>query len=156
MIQVFQLFLLNPIGKKDYIRFRVSQQLMIKEIFLNSESRNSFIDVTGILAKHAEELNNGTIIVHIPHTTAGITINEGADPCVREDITNKLTRLIPREDNYKHDEGNSDAHIKSSIIGNTITLIIDKGKIILGEWQRVFFCEFDGPRKRKIILKMQH
>ncbi|MFT4305202.1 MAG: secondary thiamine-phosphate synthase enzyme YjbQ [Candidatus Woesearchaeota archaeon] len=93
------------------------------------------------------------IIVHIPHTTCGVTINESADPDVKKDFLYKLSNLIPENDNYKHLEGNSDSHIKASLTGNSITLIVNNGELVLGTWQSIWFCEYDGPRNRNIILK---
>ncbi|WP_213995946.1 secondary thiamine-phosphate synthase enzyme YjbQ, partial [Tepidanaerobacter syntrophicus] len=90
----------------------------------------------------------------IPHTTAGITINEGADKDVSIDILETLDKLIPHNGDYRHLEGNSDAHIKASLVGNSLALIVREGKLLLGTWQRIFFCEFDGPRTRNIMVKI--
>jgi secondary thiamine-phosphate synthase enzyme len=93
-------------------------------------------------------------VPRIPHTTAGITINEGADPAVCYDIIERLDELVPRGYKYRHLEGNADSHIKSTIVGTSISIIVDKGRLILGTWQRIFFCEFDGPRTRKVYIKV--
>ncbi|MGB9599246.1 MAG: secondary thiamine-phosphate synthase enzyme YjbQ [Myxococcota bacterium] len=98
-------------------------------------------------------IKDGICIVYIPHTTAAVTINEAADPDVVRDIIHKLAELIPHSENYAHSEGNSDAHIKASIIGNSRVLIIENGKILLGTWEGIFFCEFDGPRSRRVFVK---
>ncbi|RKY51892.1 MAG: YjbQ family protein, partial [Candidatus Neomarinimicrobiota bacterium] len=93
--------------------------------------------------------------IYCPHTTAGLTINENADPDVVEDIKSTLGKLIPSGAGYSHIEGNADAHIKSSIIGNSVELIISNGNLILGTWQGIFFCEFDGPRTRRVWVKIK-
>jgi secondary thiamine-phosphate synthase enzyme len=96
---------------------------------------------------------DGICIVYVPHTTAAVTINEAADPDVVRDIIGKLSELISRNDNYAHSEGMSDAHIKASIMGNSRILIVENGKILLGTWEGDFFCEFDGPRNRRVVVK---
>lgn len=93
-------------------------------------------------------------MIFVPHTTSGITINESADPNVKEDIQDQLSKLVPQSRNYKHAEGNSPAHIKSSLIGHSIEILIEEGKLLLGTWQGIFFCEFDGPRKRELWLTL--
>ena len=100
-------------------------------------------------------VKDGIATIYCPHTTAAITINEGADPAVTKDLLNELDKVIPLRDNYQHLEGNSAAHIKSSIIGCSESVIIENGSIILGTWQAIFFCEFDGPRSRKLYIKFQ-
>jgi len=100
-------------------------------------------------------VKDGVATIYCPHTTAAITINEGADPAVTKDLLNELDKVIPLRDNYQHLEGNSAAHIKSSIIGCSESVIIENGSIILGTWQAIFFCEFDGPRSRKLYIKFQ-
>ncbi len=97
---------------------------------------------------------NGICCIFVPHTTAAVTINEGADPSVTGDLLLELNKVIPFDDHYSHYEGNSAAHIKSSLIGSSLTVIIEKGKIKLGTWQSIFFCEFDGPRNRTVWVKM--
>ena len=98
-------------------------------------------------------MNDGLVTVFVPHTTAGVTINEHADPSVVEDILMELDKTIPLNDNYRHLEGNSAAHIKSSMMGASLTIIVESGRLVLGTWQGIFFCEFDGPRSRKCFLK---
>jgi len=98
-------------------------------------------------------VENGVCYVFVPHTTAGITINEHADPSVVEDITDRLDTIVPQHTNYRHSEGNSPAHIKATIMGNSQVLLIENGKLVLGTWQGIFFCEFDGPRNRSVIIK---
>ena len=123
---------------------------MIKKINIKTNKRNEIIDITNLIDPLIE---NGFIIIHVPHTTCAITINESADPDVKSDFLKKLNSLIPEHENYKHIEGNSDSHIKTSLVGNSITLIVDKKNLVLGTWQSIWFCEFDGPRNRNIILK---
>jgi secondary thiamine-phosphate synthase enzyme len=131
---------------------------MVKYVNVRSKSRIELIDVTEMVQQVIKETGviKGICCLYVPHTTAGITINEGADPSVQRDIQNALSRLIPHEMHYHHREGNADAHIKSSFIGTSVNVIIDEGKLLLGTWQSIFFCEFDGPRHRRIALKFIH
>ena len=128
---------------------------MVKYINVKSKSRVEFIDVTGMVQETVKEagVQDGICYLYVPHTTAGITINEGADPSVQRDIQNTLSRLIPQDVNYFHREGNADAHIKSTIVGTSVHVIVEGGKLLLGTWQSIFFCEFDGPRHRRIAIK---
>lgn len=129
---------------------------MVKYINVRSKQRTEFIDITGAIEEliAAEGIKKGVCYIYVPHTTAGITINEGADPSVQKDIQNALSRLIPHEMNYLHREGNADAHIKSSLVGVSEHMLIDEGKLLLGTWQSIFFCEFDGPRHRRVTVKL--
>ncbi|MDP2278126.1 MAG: secondary thiamine-phosphate synthase enzyme YjbQ [Nitrospirota bacterium] len=129
---------------------------MLRYISVKSNQRNEFIDITEKINEVIKEAGilSGICYVYVPHTTAAVTINEGADPSVHRDIQNALTRLVPQEMNYSHREGNADAHIKSSIIGTSQLVIIDEGRLVLGTWQAVYFCEFDGPRHRRATLKL--
>jgi len=126
----------------------------MKELCISSQQRNQMIDITDDVEKLAKEekINDGFIIVYIPHTTAGITINEGADPSVQQDIIKTLQKLIPTSRDYNHTEGNSDAHIKASLLGSSVTVLINKGKLVLGTWQHIFFYEGDGPRNRMVYI----
>jgi len=110
------------------------------------------IDITAEVADaiRAEGIDDGLAVVFVPHTTAGVTINENADPDVARDIAAELSRLVPRSGAYAHAEGNSDAHIKSSLFGPSLVLIVSGGRAVLGTWQAVYFCEGDGPRQRKV------
>jgi len=128
---------------------------MVRYINVRSRSRTEFIDITSMVQDVVEEagVKKGVCYLYVPHTTAGITINEGADPSVQRDIQNALSRLIPHEMNYFHREGNADAHIKSTLVGTSVHVIIDEGKLLLGTWQAIFFCDFDGPRHRRIAIK---
>jgi secondary thiamine-phosphate synthase enzyme len=128
---------------------------MVKYINVKSKSRVEFIDVTGVVQETIKDagVKDGICYLYVPHTTAGITINEGADPSVQRDIQNTLSRLAPQDVNYFHREGNADAHIKSTIVGTSVHVIVEGGKLLLGTWQSIFFCEFDGPRHRRIAIK---
>jgi len=129
---------------------------MIKHINVKTGARTEFTDITSNVQKVVDEsgIKSGVCYVYVPHTTAGVTINEGADPAVVKDILSELNELIPRKAGYLHMEGNSDAHIKTSLIGSSESIIIDKGKLQLGAWQAIFFCEFDGARNRKVMIKI--
>ncbi|MEF3255500.1 MAG: secondary thiamine-phosphate synthase enzyme YjbQ [Deferribacterales bacterium] len=129
---------------------------MLSTITIKTTTREEFIDITNEIIKTIKDLkiNNGICCIYSPHTTSAITINEGADPSVKKDIVNTLKKLIPYSDEYTHLEGNSDSHIKTTLVGPSTTIIIDNGKPLLGTWQKIFFCEFDGPRTRKIYLKI--
>ncbi|HLC79415.1 MAG TPA: secondary thiamine-phosphate synthase enzyme YjbQ [archaeon] len=120
------------------------------ELSVESSKRNELIDVTlkisGAVLKSG--IVNGACIVYVPHTTASLTVNEGHDPDVTKDILKKLNELVPKNENHAHAEGNSDSHIKALLVGSSVTIIVEKGKLCLGRWQKVFFCEFDGPRER--------
>jgi secondary thiamine-phosphate synthase enzyme len=128
---------------------------MVRYINVKSKSRIEFIDITDMVQEVIEEagIAGGICFLYVPHTTAGITVNEGADPSVQRDIQNALTRLVPHELNYHHREGNADAHIKSTVVGTSVNVIIEEGRLLLGTWQAIFFCEFDGPRHRRIAVK---
>ena len=127
----------------------------MKEISLETHSRVDMIDITAVVQKAAgeEKIEEGVCIVYTPHTTAAITINENADPDVPRDILAALDRAVPFSANYLHAEGNSAAHVKSSLVGASEMVIIENCRLVLGTWQSIFFCEFDGPRTRKFIIK---
>ncbi len=129
---------------------------MLNNFSISTKKRNDFIDITQNVSKIIKEskINNGMALVYTPHTTAAITINENADPSVQYDINNFLEKLIPYRGDYTHFEGNSDSHIKSSIIGCSELVIIDNNKLVLGTWQGIYFCEFDGPRNRIVYVKI--
>jgi len=129
---------------------------LIKHINVRTGSRVELIDITPEVQSLVEEseVKDGVCYIYVPHTTAGVTINEGADPSVRRDIIHTLKKLIPRDAGYAHMKGNADAHIKSSIIGVSTLVFIEKGKLFLGTWQAIFFCEFDGPRHRRVAVKI--
>ena len=128
----------------------------MESLQVKTGSRVEFVDITSrvrdVISKSG--VKDGIAVVFVSHTTAAITINEAADPAVVEDINTKLSQLVPYSEAYKHVEGNSDAHIKSSLIGSSVHLIISGGSPMLGTWQGIFFCEFDGPRTRKVLVKV--
>jgi secondary thiamine-phosphate synthase enzyme len=128
----------------------------MKVISIRTNKRNEMIDITEEVRRLVREsgVKEGICVLFCPHTTAGLTINENADPSVRLDISDHLSDLVPERKIYKHLEGNADSHIKSVLVGQSISLIIENGDIVLGTWQGVFFCEFDGPRNRKILVKI--
>ena len=128
---------------------------MVRYINVKSKARTEFIDITDKVQEVLKETGivSGLCHLYVPHTTAAITINEGADPSVQRDIQSLLNRLIPFEGDYHHREGNSAAHIKATVIGISQSVFIDEGRLVLGTWQSVFFCEFDGPRHRRVALK---
>jgi secondary thiamine-phosphate synthase enzyme len=124
-------------------------------IKLSTTMQTEFVDVTPKISNVIKDigLQDGVLLIYSPHTTAGITINEGADPAVKRDILHTLNKLIPWDDGYHHLEGNSAAHIKTSIMGSGVNVAVENGKLCLGTWQKIFFCEFDGPRNRKVWIK---
>ena len=128
--------------------------ILMREIKVVTRSRNEMVDITSDIQRivEVEKIDNGLVVVYVPHTTAGVTINEGADPSVQRDIIQTLKKLVPENGNYHHMEGNSDAHIKASLIGSSITVIVNNGRLVLGTWQHIFFFEGDGPRHRKIYV----
>jgi len=128
----------------------------MKIVEVKTHQREEFIDITSVIENLVRESgkNKGICFVYVPHTTAGITINENADPSVKRDILMAMDKLIPYVWEYQHSEGNSPAHIKASLVGNSISIIIEDGKLALGTWQGIFFCEFDGPRRRKVYIEI--
>ena len=127
------------------------------EIGLKTSKRSEMIDITQMVEEELRtaDLREGMAVVYVPHTTAGITINENADPSVRSDIQETLSRLVPYGAGYSHLEGNADSHIKASLMGSSVTVIVEGGKLRLGTWQGIFFCEFDGPRSRRVWLSFR-
>jgi len=123
---------------------------------INSKSRIELIDITSRIEDVVRNsgVASGVCYIFVPHTTAGITINENADSSVGADILMKLNKLVPFRDNYSHLEGNSDAHIKSTIVGTSVTVFIENNRLLLGTWQGIYFCEFDGPRRRKVFVQV--
>ncbi|HHO75250.1 MAG TPA: YjbQ family protein [Deltaproteobacteria bacterium] len=129
---------------------------MLKRLEVKTSSRIQVIDITSHIKSllKSEGMSSGHIIVFVPHTTCGITINENADPSVKQDMIDVLNTLVPENSEYRHLEGNSDAHIKSSIIGSSASVFVEAGALVLGTWQGIFLTEFDGPRIRSVLLKM--
>lgn len=123
-------------------------------IEVKTSSRTQLIDITNRIFEElaATGVQNGTCLVYTQHTTAGLTINENADPDVARDILAGLARLVPTTGDYRHAEGNSDAHIKASLMGFSLTVPVIDGRLALGTWQGIYFCEFDGPRNRQILI----
>ena len=131
--------------------------IVLEEIKVKTPRREVFININSEINKIVRNMsiNEGVCRVFVPHTTAGVTINENADPAVMKDIISYLNKLIPQRSGFSHMEGNSDAHIKSSLTGSSLDIIIHKGKLVLGTWQGVMFAEFDGPRNRKVYVQVQ-
>ncbi|GAB6099324.1 secondary thiamine-phosphate synthase enzyme YjbQ [Halanaerocella petrolearia] len=129
---------------------------MLKQIKLDTKDHATLIDITSEIQNIVDqsEVKDGFCTVFIPHTTAAVTINEAADPTVRSDILRKLEDLIPWQDNYDHLEGNSAAHLKTSLLGSSEQIIIKEGELTLGTWQGIYLAEFDGPRSRKVQVKL--
>ncbi len=122
---------------------------------IKTRTREEMISITDEVVSLIQEKGwvDGILVLHCPHTTAGLTINEDADPSVTRDILTSMRRLVPHQGDYRHAEGNSDAHIKTTTFGPSLSLIVENGKPCLGTWQGIFFCEFDGPRSRKLWAK---
>ena len=125
-------------------------------IEIRTKSREEFIDLTAEVERivSASGAKRGSCVVTVPHTTAGVTVNENADPDVRTDMAMVLRRMVPETLPYAHGEGNSPAHVKASLVGSSVILIVEEGRLRLGTWQGIFFCEFDGPRVRKAWVQM--
>jgi secondary thiamine-phosphate synthase enzyme len=128
----------------------------MQEFSVRTQNRVEFVDISHQIAEAIREegVDDGLCLVFCPHTTAAITINENADPDVSRDVVAELNTVIPFDDGYRHSEGNSAAHIKSSLVGCSETLIVEDGRPVLGTWQGVYFCEFDGPRSRRVQVKI--
>ena len=129
---------------------------MMKVLNIRTTKRCEFVDITSHIRKIVAEskVKSGVCLIHVPHTTAGIIINENADPDVVRDIDGALKKLAPENSSYRHMEGNADAHIKSVLVNPQTFVFIEDGKPVLGTWQGIFFCEFDGPRQRKVYIKI--
>ena len=124
---------------------------------VKTHTRNEMVEVTDEVqnAIRRKRISDGYVIVYVPHTTAAVTINENADPDVRHDMLAKLEAMIPKDESYyRHGEGNSDSHVKASLVGSSVTVLLDGGKLVLGRWQGIYFCEFDGPRDREMMIKI--
>jgi secondary thiamine-phosphate synthase enzyme len=130
---------------------------MVYQIEVRTTKHAEFVDVTARIQAVVEEsgMKSGVCVVYLPHTTAGLTINEDADPDVCRDILDRLERLVPQRDDYAHREGNADAHIKASMMGFDAALLVENGRLVLGTWQGVYLTEFDGPRSRHVLVKVQ-
>jgi secondary thiamine-phosphate synthase enzyme len=119
---------------------------------VQSNGKTGFIDITSTVKSIVQDtgVKEGICTVFVPHTTAGVTINEAADPAVKQDIVTELNKIVPFDDGYTHAEGNSAAHIKASLVGSSVSIPVSGGRLILGTWQGIYFCEFDGPRRRNV------
>ncbi|KPL18441.1 MAG: hypothetical protein AMJ92_08045 [candidate division Zixibacteria bacterium SM23_81] len=128
----------------------------MKRFSVPTKSRTEMINIDDLARQAVEESGVKTGICHVfvPHTTAGVTINENADPNVVRDILMEVNKVIPLQDNYSHMEGNAAAHIKSSLVGCSQTIPVEGGRLVLGTWQSIFFCEFDGPRQRRVLVQV--
>lgn len=128
----------------------------IYDLAVQTYGRNQLLNITGEVERIVSDsgVKEGTVRIFTMHTTAGLTINENADPSVVGDILMELDKIVPLNDNYRHTEGNSAAHIKSSLFGASLTVFITGGRLLLGTWQGLYFCEFDGPRQRKVLVKV--
>lgn len=135
----------------------MAMKIITKHLPVKTREREEMIDITSLVEAVVEnsEVEHGTCIVFSTHTTCGVTINENADPDVKADIIESLGRVFPRDGKYRHVEGNSDAHVKTSMVGPSIALIIENGRLMLGTWQGIMVCEFDGPRSRSIVIHVQ-
>jgi secondary thiamine-phosphate synthase enzyme len=133
-----------------------NKRAAMKKFDVQTGSKEVFVDITRQVEEEVRksDIKSGICVVYVPHTTAAVTINENADPTVRQDILMTLRKAVPDSLPYAHAEGNSPAHVKSSLVGASITIPIEDGKLVLGTWQGVFFCEFDGPRRRQVYVKL--
>jgi secondary thiamine-phosphate synthase enzyme len=123
---------------------------------VKTNSQTEMIDVTTLVQDQVTQsgISDGLCMVFVPHTTAAVTINESADPAVKHDILMVLNKIVPWKEAYRHMEGNSPAHLKTSLIGSSETIAVEKGRLVLGTWQGIFLCEFDGPRTRKLDIRL--
>jgi len=129
---------------------------MLNRLTIRTRSKSELMDITPLVRDVVDKskIENGVCYIFVPHTTAGITINENADPSVRQDILIELDKLVPWQGNYTHLEGNAAAHIKASLVGSSETIPVENGDLVLGTWQGIFFAEFDGPRRREVWVKI--
>ena len=129
---------------------------MLQEIRVRTESHACLVDITGRINQlvRDSDVSSGVCFVQIPHTTAGITVNENADPHVVQDMLMELDKRIPWRDGYRHFEGNSAAHLKASLLGFSLVILIENGHLVLGTWQGIYLAEFDGPRQRRVLVKV--
>lgn len=129
---------------------------MPSQFSINTRSSTEMVNITTQVQNELgkAEIKNGICTVFVPHTTAGITINEGADPDVADDMIMEINKIVPLQDGYKHAEGNSAAHLKTSFFGSSVQIPVENGRLSLGTWQAIFICEFDGPRNRRVIVQV--
>ena len=128
----------------------------MEKFFVETSSHTEFLEITSKVGEviKSSKVKNGICFLYVPHTTASLFINENADPSVREDIKNSLEKLIPEKGNYQHLEGNAPSHIKSALLGSSLSIFIEDGNLLLGTWQGIYFAEFDGPRRREVWVKV--
>jgi secondary thiamine-phosphate synthase enzyme len=128
----------------------------VRSLEVRTSRREEVVDITGLVrdAVRTSGVADGVAWVHVPHTTAGVTLQENADPAVKSDMLGLLARLIPQDGRFAHDEGNADAHIKASLVGACQAVLVEDGRLVLGRWQGIWFCEFDGPRARQVLVKV--
>jgi secondary thiamine-phosphate synthase enzyme len=129
---------------------------MLETLSVATHSKTEFVDITSQVQQivRTQNVQQGICYLYVPHTTAGLTINENADPSVQHDILMEINKIVPFQDNYTHYEGNSAAHIKASLFGNSLFVFIEENALVLGTWQGIYFCEFDGARRRKVHVKI--
>ena len=144
----------NKSKSKSMNKSKSKSMSQIETLEVKTTTRVEMVDVTSMVraAIKRSRVQTGIAVVHCPHTTAGMTIQENADPAVKADVIAQLGRMVPHDAGFTHGEGNSDAHVKSSLVGCSETVLVDNGALVLGTWQGVFFCEFDGPRTRTVIV----
>jgi secondary thiamine-phosphate synthase enzyme len=144
------------IDKLAGARLNSRRKRLIIRLRVNTKSKVEFQDITSQVQEvvRTSGVEDGTCYIFVPHTTAAITVNEHDDPSVVLDISEQLNRMVPQQGNYRHLEGNAPAHVKASLVGSSQVLLIEGGKLSLGTWQGLFFCEFDGPRQRAILIKL--
>ena len=129
---------------------------MPSQFSINTRSSTEMVNITSQVQNELSkaEIKNGICTVFVPHTTAGITINEGADPDVADDMIMEINKIVPFQDGYKHAEGNSAAHVKTTLFGSSVQVPVENGRLSLGTWQAIFLCEFDGPRNRRVVVQV--
>jgi secondary thiamine-phosphate synthase enzyme len=129
---------------------------MVEKLHVKTSAKTELVDITGSIQGVVQKtgVKDGVCFVFVPHTTAAVTINENADPSVPKDILMELNKIVPFQDRYQHGEGNSAAHIKASLMGFSQVVFVESGRLVLGTWQGLFFCEFDGPRSREVYVKV--
>lgn len=145
-----------PEHTDEQVAHSPSGRKAMESISIRSGTRNEFIDITAAIQEvvSRSSIQEGCCLLFVPHTTAAITINEGADPSVQQDLLSHLSSAVPQRSSYQHQEGNSDAHIKATLVGASEKVMVQNGRLVLGTWQAIFFCEFDGPRSRKLHVMM--
>jgi secondary thiamine-phosphate synthase enzyme len=142
--------------QKTGFSFTAKKVLMVERLHVKTSAKTELVDITGSVQGVVQRMGvkDGLCFVFVPHTTAAVTINENADPSVPRDILMELNKIVPFEDRYQHMEGNSAAHIKASLVGFSQMVFVESGRLVLGTWQGIFFCEFDGPRSRDVYVKV--